>query len=84
MSFIVKICKPNRNEILVAKSPQGQTCCTALLYDNVTNLTSHASGARTESENSFQCWKDTVISQVRRPGQVHVQAIKEVTARPAR
>lgn len=78
--------QPNSNEILAAKSPQGQTCCTALLYDNVTHLTSHASGAWTESENSFQCrcWKDTVISQVRRPGRVHDQAIKEVTAHPAR
>lgn len=65
-------------------SLEGQTCCTVLYYDNVSNLTFHANEAWMES-NSFQSlgWKDTVISQVSRAGRGHAQAIKKVTAHPA-
>lgn len=66
----------------MAGYPQGQTCRTETVYDNVANLTFHVSGARTDS---FQCLcrKDTVISRVSAAGRVHAQAIKEVTAHPA-
>lgn len=64
-------------------SVEGQTCCSVLYYDNVTNLTFHTSEAWMEL-NSFQSlgWKDTVISQVNRAGWGHAQAIKKVTAHP--
>lgn len=65
-------------------SLEGQTCCTVLYYDNVSNLTFHANEAWMES-NSFQSpgWTATVISQVSRAGWGHAQAIKKVTAHPA-
>lgn len=65
-------------------SLEGQTWCSLLYYDNVSNLTFHASEAWMES-NSFQCpgWMEAVISQVSRASRGHSQAIKKVTARPA-